>query len=120
MKRTKSKKTNTETKARPLLSMSYKYKVVLLQASTKTTTFKSQQTKKIYKIFHNINCNSSYVINLMEYIYISYISYMYIYCIQYLGIPEISCNIRLNNLRKDMRKSTQYWLANIFNKKAII
>ena len=32
----------------------------------KTTTFKSQQTKKIYKIFHNVNCASSYVIHLME------------------------------------------------------
>ena len=34
----------------------------LLQASTKKTIFKIQQTKEIYKI----NCDSSYIIYIME------------------------------------------------------
>ena len=52
----------------------------------KTTTFKSQQTKQIYKIFHNVNCASSYV--LMECILCNK---------QYVGKAETSFNIRLNN-----------------------
>ena len=33
-----------------------------------TTTFKSQQTNKAWKIFHNTNCKREYAIYLMEYI----------------------------------------------------
>ena len=64
----------------------------------KTTTFKSQQTKKIYKIFHNVNCASSYVIYLMECILCNQ---------QYLRKSEINFNIRLNNYQRDVKKSTQ-------------
>ena len=61
----------------------------------KRTTFKSQQTKKIYKIFHNINCASSYVIYLMECI---------LYNKQHVGKAQTSSNIRLNNHQKDGKK----------------
>ena len=61
----------------------------------KRTTFKSQQTKKICEIFHNVNCASSYVISLMEYILSNK---------QYVGKAETSFNIRPNNHRKDVKK----------------
>ena len=55
----------------------------------KTTTFKNQQTKEICKIFHNVNCASSYVIYLME-------------CIlcdkQYVGKAETSFNIIIKKM----------------------
>ena len=54
----------------------------------KTTSFKSQQTKKMHKIFHNINCASSYVIYLIEFILCSK---------QYVGKAETSFDIRLHN-----------------------
>ena len=60
-----------------------------------TTTFKSEQQKNIYKIFHNINCTSSYVMCLMECILCNK---------QYVGKAETSFNIRLNNHQKDVKK----------------
>ena len=62
----------------------------------KTTTFKSRQTPKIYKLFHNVNCASSYVIYLME-------------CILCHKVDKIetSFNIRLNNHRKCVKKSDE-------------
>ena len=36
-------------------------------ATTTTTAFKSQQTNKTWKIFHNTNCKTEYVIYLMEF-----------------------------------------------------
>ena len=76
-------------------SMPDKFKVTLLQVSTKTTTFKSQQIIKIYKIFHNVNCASSYVIYLMK----CHLSYK-----QYKGKAETSFNIRLNNHQEYVKK----------------
>ena len=61
----------------------------------KTTNFKSQQTKKIYKMFHNVKCASSYVLYLMECILCNK---------QYVGKSETCFNIRLNNHRKDVKK----------------
>ena len=58
----------------------------------KTTNFKNLQNKNIYKIFHNVNCASSYVIYLMECILCNK---------QYLGKAATTFNIRLNNHRKD-------------------
>ena len=66
--------------------MPEKFKATLLQACTKkqlATTFKSQQTKKMYKIFHKVNSASSYVIFLMECILCNK---------QYVGIAETSYN----------------------------
>ena len=61
----------------------------------KTTTFKSEQTKKMYKIFQNVNCASSCVMYLMECILCNK---------QYVGKVETSFNIRLNNHRKNVKK----------------
>ena len=55
----------------------------------KTTTFKNQQTKEICKIFHNVNCASSYVIYLMEYILCDK---------QYVGKAETSFNIIIKKM----------------------
>ena len=53
-----------------------------------TTTFRSNQTNRIFQIYHNLNCKSQYVIYLLE-------------CtkskIQYVGKAETEFNIRLNN-----------------------
>ena len=60
-----------------------------------TKTFKSYKTGRDYKIFHNLNCKSNYVIYLLQ-------------CcscqIQYIGKSETPFNIRLNNHRKDSKK----------------
>ena len=78
-----------------MLSIPDKFKVTLLQANTKKTSFKNQQIKKIHMIFHNINCASSYAIYVIE-------------CIlsnkQYVGKAETSFNIRLNNHRENVKK----------------
>ena len=59
------------------------------------STFKSHHTKKIYKIFHNVNCTSSWVIYLMEWV---------LFNKQFVGKAEISVNIRLKHHRKDLEK----------------
>ena len=60
-----------------------------------TTTFRSNQTNRIFQIYHNLNCKSKYVIYLLE-------------CtkckIQYVGKAETEFIIRLNNHRKDVWK----------------
>ena len=52
-----------------------------------TTTFRSNQTNRIFHIYHNLNCKSKYVIYLLE-------------CtnskIQYVRKAETEFNIRLN------------------------
>ena len=53
--------------------------------------FKSNQTKKTFKIYHGVNCKSSFVIYLLE---------CYICNIQYDSKSETPFNIRLNNHRK--------------------
>ena len=59
------------------------------------TTFRSNQTNRIFQIYHNLNCKSKYVIYLLE-------------CtkckIQYVGKTETEFNIRLNNHTKDLWK----------------
>ena len=59
-----------------------------------TTTFRSNETNRIFHIYHNLNCKSKYVIYLLE-------------CtkckIQY-GKAETEFNIRINNCQKDMWK----------------
>ena len=59
-----------------------------------TTSFKSNQTNGIFKIFHNINCKSTFLIYLLE---------CNICNIQYIGKSETTFNIRLNNHRKDVK-----------------
>ena len=60
-----------------------------------TTTFRSNQTNRIFHIYHNLNCKSKYVIYLLE-------------CtkckIQYVEKAETEFNSRLNNHWKDVWK----------------
>ena len=53
-----------------------------------TKFFKSYQTKKTFKIFHELNCKSRFVIYLME---------CTLCKIQFIGKAETSFKIRLNN-----------------------
>ena len=59
-----------------------------------TASFKGNLTKRVCKIFHNINRESKYVICLLE-------------CdlcnVQYVGKSEIAFNICLNNHRNDAK-----------------
>ena len=59
-----------------------------------TTSFKSNQTNRVFKIFHNINCKSTFLIYLLE---------CNICNIQDVGKSETTFNIRLNNHRKDVK-----------------
>ena len=59
-----------------------------------TTSFKGNQTNRILKIFHNINCKSTFLIYLLE---------CNICNIQYVGKSETTFSIRLNNHRKDVK-----------------
>ena len=58
-------------------------------------TCKRNQTNKIFQTYHNLNCNSTYVIYMLE-------------CtkckIQCVGKAEIEFNIRFNNHQKDVWK----------------
>ena len=60
-----------------------------------TTTFRSNQTSRIYHIYHNLNCKSKYIIYLLE-------------CtkckMQYVGKAKTEFNIRFNNHQKDVWK----------------
>ena len=66
-----------------------------------TKTFESYQIKRTFKIFHKLNCKSSFVIYLIE---------CTLCKIQYVGKAETPFNIQLNNHKKD---------ANSNNTKAI-
>ena len=69
---------------------SWKY---MLPTNENTTTFKSQQTNKTWKIFHNTNSKTEYVIYLME---------CTIHNLQHVGKNETPFNIRLNNHKEDI------------------
>ena len=58
-----------------------------------TNTFKINLTKRVFKIYHNITCESQCIIYLLECILCNR---------QYVGKSETSFNIRLNNHRKDV------------------
>ena len=62
-----------------------------------TTSFESNQTNRVFKIFHNINCISTFLIYLLE---------CNICNIQYVGKSETTFNIHLNNHRKDVKDSS--------------
>ena len=72
-----------------------KNRTLCFKQVVRTTTFRSNQTNKIFQIYHNLNCKSKYVIYLLE-------------CtkckIQYVGKAETEFNIRLNNHRNDVWK----------------
>ena len=67
-----------------------------------TTTFKSNQTNKTFKIYHRVNCKSSFVIYLLEY---------YICNIQYAG--KHHSTLGSITTEKMSKISMQYQLANI-------
>ena len=75
-----------------------------------TTTFRSNQTNRIFHIYHNLNCKSKYVIYLLE-------------CTkcktQYIGKAETEFNIRLNNHRKDVWKPDAIPASHHFQAKTI-
>jgi len=85
-------KTNKIGKCQPCFSST---KNLCCNHVCNTTTFKSNQTNRIFKLFHRLNCRSKYLIYLLE-------------CIkckkQYVGKAETPFNIRLNNHRKDVSK----------------
>ena len=64
-----------------------------------TNTIISQQTKRTFNIFFNLNCKSGYVIYVMECIS---------YKMQYVGKVETVFNLRLNNHRKDTKKPNSF------------
>ena len=59
------------------------------------TTFRSNQTNRIFQVYHYLNCKGKYVIYLPECIKCK---------LQYVGKAETEFNIRLNNHRKDVCK----------------
>ena len=64
---------------------------IFCQQVLKTNTFTSHRTDKTFKIFHQLNCKSSYLIYLLQ---------CRICQLQYAGKSETSFNITLNNHRK--------------------
>ena len=60
-----------------------------------TTTFRSNQTNRIFQIYHTLNCKSKYVVYLLQ-------------CtkckMQCVGNAETEFNIKLNNYRNDVWK----------------
>ena len=72
-----------------------------------TTTIKSSQTNKTYKIHLKVNCKSSVVIYLLR---------CYVYNIQYDGKSETPFNIKPNNQRKDFKNPNAIQAFKHFNK----
>ena len=73
-----------------------------------TNTFMSQQTKRTFQIFFNLNCKNEYVIYLMEWI---------ICKMHYVGKAETAFNLRLNNQRKDTKKPSSILAFKHFQEK---
>lgn len=81
--------------------------------SFKALTFKKHQIKKIYKIFHNVNCTRSYVIHLMVCIFCDK---------QYVRKAETRFNLRLNNHVKMWKYVKKSWhkIHTIFHDRLLI
>ena len=73
-----------------------------------TNTFMSQLTKRTFNIFFNLNCKSECIIYLMECILCK---------MQYVRKAETALNLRLNNHRKDIKKSNSILACKHFQKK---
>ena len=76
------------------------------QQVLKTTLFTSTQTTETFTIFHQVTFHSKYVIYLLECVMCK---------IQYVGKSETSFNIRVNNYRKDIKKSNAIEACKHFN-----
>ena len=72
-----------------------------------TATSKSNQNNKTFKIYHRVNCKSSFVIYLLE---------CYICNIQYFGKSETPFNIRLHKHRKDVKNPNVIPACKYFNR----
>ena len=86
----KNLKTLKESKCTPCRSKSG---VICCKQVKTTTTVKSQQTNKTWKIFHNTNCTTEYSIYLMECTNVK---------LNYVRKSDSPFNIGLNNHRKDV------------------
>jgi hypothetical protein len=69
-----------------------------------TSVFKNRLTNRIFKIFHNVNCKSKFIIYLVE-------------CKKcqdkpYVGKTELMANERLNGHRSDAKKPNSILLLN--------
>ena len=80
---------------------------ICFQQLISTTTFKSNQTNETFKIYHRVNCKSSFVIYQLE---------CYIYSIQYAGKSETPVSIRLNSHRKDTKNHNAIPVCKHFNR----
>ena len=69
--------------------------------------FKSNQTNKTFKIYHRVNCKSSFGICLLE---------CHICNIQYAGKSKTPFNIRLNNHRKNVKNPNAIPACKRFNR----
>ena len=69
-----------------------------------TTTFKNNQTNKTFKIYHRVNCKSSYLLE------------SFICNIQYVGKSETPFNIRFNSHRKDVKNTNAIPACEHFNR----
>ena len=72
-----------------------------------TTTLKSNQTNKTFKIYLRVNYKGGFVIYLLE---------CYICNFQYIGKSETPFNIRLHKYRKDVKKSNAIPACKHFNR----
>ena len=61
----------------------------------KTNRFQSNQNKRVYTIYHNVNCKSKYTIHLMKYAKCK---------LQCDGKGETNLSLRINNHCKDVLK----------------
>ena len=86
------RKPNIKTKGQCSPCLSNKRSLCCKQVLN-TKTFQTVQNKKVFEIYHHVNCKSKNIIYLME-------------CtkckVQYVGKSETDFNIRLNNHRKDV------------------
>ena len=76
----------------------------------KNTTFKSHKTNQTWKIFHNTNSKTEYVIYLME---------CTISNLQYVGKNETPFYTRLSNYKKDIKDPRPILADKHFRKKVI-
>ena len=67
---------------------------IFCQQVLKTNTFTCCRTGEMIKIFHQFNCESSYLICLIQ---------CHVYQLREAGKSETSFNMRLNNHRKDSK-----------------
>ena len=75
-----------------------------------TTTFRSNQTNRIFQIYHNLNCKSKYVIYLLEYAKCK---------IQYVGKAETEFSFNSITTERMYGNQMLYLQAVIFQERAI-